>query len=195
PSGYDSEGVSPRHGGATGARFFVAAPGISLRDDDQGCALGSGRRAACHRRPERHRRAGGYVGRGKESGDHSGGLGTNGEGCGVLGGNRRIARLSRGRNTEHGSDQYSADPSAAQRLRSQRSGPGQRCDFSSGGHSAVASGVDYTVTGSEGRDARRKPAPGRASLLRLSNGSLPGGRGRVILGASARGFKETSVQG
>ena len=92
-----------------------------------------------------------------------------------VGGDRRIARLSRGRNTEHRSDQYSADPSAAQRLRSQRSGPGQRCDFSSGGHSAVASGVDYTVTGSEGRDAGRKPAPSRASLLRLSNGSLPGG--------------------
>ena len=32
---------------------------------------GSGRRAACHRRPERHRRAGGYVGRGKEPGDHT----------------------------------------------------------------------------------------------------------------------------
>ena len=122
----------------------------------------------------------------------AGGLGTNGEGCGVLGGDRRIARLSRGRNPAAGAINIPRTHPLHSGF--DQSGPGQRCDFSSGGHSAVASGIDYTVTGSEGRDARRKPTE-PSFLTTVIKRISAWRRGRVVLGASARGFKETSVQG
>src|SRR5262245_24672250 len=43
PSGYDSESLPSRYGGASRASLLVAAHGIFVRDDDQGCAVGSWR--------------------------------------------------------------------------------------------------------------------------------------------------------